>query len=519
MRNLAASRVTLAAAVILALGALFGVATLSRPAALAAGGQSASARSATVTSAVRACPLPGQGGAEGRVAMIAASASAGSGQAQLIPLTAEGSVTPPAATGSAAQPGQLSLPAIPATSRHARAAPTASSSPAASTGTGTASRSASNATTPNAAVMIQASGSMAQGLEAEQTDSTGLATARCDGPGTDFWFAGTGQASAASIRLYLMNVDGQAADADVDIYTEAGLLPGSTDTGIAVPPYGVVVQSLASLVRGSHVVALHVRTSVGRLVAAVSEGTGGGQGGSWLPAARAPAAQVVIPGIPRTPGSLQLYVVVPGGSDAQIKVTAVTPQGTYEPTGAGGIDVPSGSAAAFTLPALTGTVSALRITSNVPVTAAALVPGNGIGAFSAAAGPLEQQGVVAGNSSRPGDLATIVLSAPGRVAAQVRITPVGFGSGASAASAAGQTIAVPAGRSVAVKVRLPAGSKPRSAFAVVVTPLAGSGPVYAARVLAAGGAGGTVQSIIPVTSALTWIPLSPVRDSLSTVVP
>jgi hypothetical protein len=370
--------------------------------------------------------------------------------------------------------------------------------------------------------MIQASGSMAQGLEAEQADSTGLAIARCDGPATDFWFAGAGQVSAANIQLYLMNVDNQAADADVDIYTEAGLLPGSTDTGIAVPPHGVVVQSLASFVRGSHVVALHVRTSVGRLVAAVREDPGGGQALSWLPAAQAPADQVVIPGVPRTPGSLQLYVVVPGGSDAQVKVAAVTPQGTYEPTGAGGIDVPSGSAASFSLPSLTGTVSAIQVTSNVPVTAGALISGNGIGAFSAAARPVQEQGVIAGNPSRPGDAATIVLSAPGG-SAQVRVTPVAFrasGGGSSAqAGSAGQMIMVGAGRSVAVKVALPAGAKPRSAFAVVVTPQPGSGPVYAARVLATGGTGGTVQTIVPVTSALTWIPLSAVRDSLTTVVP
>jgi hypothetical protein len=81
---------------------------------------------------------------------------------------------------------------------------------------------------------------------------------------------------------------------------------------------------------------------------------------------------------------------------------------------------------------------------------------------------------------------------------------------------AGNVVQVAAGHTVVVKVSGPGGSGRNSAVAVVVTPLPGSGPVYAGRVLTIGGA---VRSILPVASSLTWVPLPPVRNSLLTVLP
>ena len=50
----------------------------------------------------------------------------------------------------------------------------------------------------------------------------------------------------------------------------------------------------------------------------------------------------------------------------------------------------------------------------------------------------------------------------------------------------------------------------------MVTPLAGSGPVYAGRVVTQAG---VVRSILPVASALTWVPLPAVRNSVTTALP
>jgi hypothetical protein len=50
----------------------------------------------------------------------------------------------------------------------------------------------------------------------------------------------------------------------------------------------------------------------------------------------------------------------------------------------------------------------------------------------------------------------------------------------------------------------------------VVTPLAGSGPVYAGRVVTQAGA---ARSILAVSSSLTWVPLPAVRNSVTTALP
>ena len=87
-------------------------------------------------------------------------------------------------------------------------------------------------------VVVQASGSLAQGLDVEQTAGTNLPTAACSSPGTDFWFAGPGQRTAGRIQVYLMNASSQTADADVDIFTDAGPLQQATDNGISSHPTG-----------------------------------------------------------------------------------------------------------------------------------------------------------------------------------------------------------------------------------------------------------------------------------------
>jgi hypothetical protein len=55
----------------------------------------------------------------------------------------------------------------------------------------------------------------------------------------------------------------------------------------------------------------------------------------------------------------------------------------------------------------------------------------------------------------------------------------------------------------------------------VITPLAGSGPIYAARVVTtgAGGLSASVASLLPVPSALTVVTLSPARNTYSAVLP
>ena len=109
-----------------------------------------------------------------------------------------------------------------------------------------------------------------------------------------------------------MNTDSQPADASVQVADRQRPGAGRHRLGHPVPPHGIVVQSLAGLLQGSRVMSLNVTTSVGRVSAAVRETTNAGDPGTWLPAAQPPATTQVLPGLPSTPGTRELYVAVPG---------------------------------------------------------------------------------------------------------------------------------------------------------------------------------------------------------------
>ena len=188
---------------------------------------------------------------------------------------------------SVTNPGQLSIATVRAVgaTRHATTAPPGSQPVPTVAAQG--------------GVVVQASGSMARGLEVEQVAAGGIPSARCESPGTDFWFVGPGQHGLARIQLFLVNAGSQTADANVEVFTDAGPLQGAADTGITVAPHSMIVQSLAAELRGSRAVVLHVRTSVGQVVAAVEESTHTGGSGAWLPVAQTPATRWCCPGCRR----------------------------------------------------------------------------------------------------------------------------------------------------------------------------------------------------------------------------
>jgi hypothetical protein len=108
-----------------------------------------------------------------------------------------------------------------------------------------------------------------------------------------------------------------------------------------------------------------------------------------------------------------------------------------------------------------------------------------------------------------------VLSAP-RGAARVTVAEV---ASAGSASRPTQDVTVAAGKSVVVTLRAIRGAPRGTPFAVVITPQAGSGPVYAGRVIAGNGAGAALQAMLPVASALTTVPLPPVHQAAITASP
>jgi hypothetical protein len=511
------NRLMALAGVVLALAAAAGLAVWKHTATLAAGQPVPQAHAVPVSTVLRACPAVGQAGSPtSHVALVAGPSAAGTGRAVL----GYSGTAPGAPLASLTKPGALSLtkvrgipvPAHKNAHSHPTTQPKTTHSAAPAGGT---SGQAVTTVPVQGGVVIQASGSMARGLEAEQIAGTGQTAVRCDAPGTDFWFAGPGVFTTPHIYLYLMNPGSQPADVSVQAFTDAGPLVGSTDTGIAVAPHAMVMQSLGTMLHGTRAVALHVRTSVGQVVAAVQEATGSAHAGSWLPAVAPPANQIVLPGLPQTAGTRQLFLTVPGTSDAHITLRAITGKGTYEPTGGNGLDIPGGSVAQLSLTSLSAVPGALEVSSDVPVTAAVMIPGGPKGTpgvFTATAAAIQDQGVVANSVSGGGAASELVLSAPWR-AVRAKVTLIPEGSAGQAGAATSSVVQVPAHNSLVDQLGR-GNARHGTTFAVVVTPLAGSGPLYAARVTTASGKGGALQSILPVPSALTTVALPGARVAL-----
>ncbi len=523
MSSAIANRAISLAVLLVAVAAAAGLAVWKHTVTVAAAARQPQPHSAPVNTVVRACPAPGLAGAPGsQVALVAGPGTTGAGRAVVSRIGA-GTGAPLA---SLTQPGALTVTGVravqaaahgkTASGKTAHGKTAHSKTPSPSPSPTPASQSVATVPAPGG-VVIQASGAMARGLEAEQVLPGGKVSARCDGPGTDFWFVGPGAFSVGHIQLFLMNVGSQPADVDVQAYTDAGPLQGSTDTGVAVAPHTMVTQSLAQMLHGTRMIALNVRTSVGQVVAAVEQTKGGARTGAWLPEAATPGTRMVIPGMPPTAGTRQLFITVPGTQAAHITLSAVTSKGSYHPTGGGGLDIPGGSVAQLSLSSLSAIYGALQISSDVPVTASLLTPGGPRGtpgAFTGATRALEEQGVVAANVAGGGAVSSVVLSAPWR-AARVRVTEVGAGGGQGAA-APGKVVVVQAHHSLLQQLTAPPGTRRGSAFAVIVTPLPGSGPLYAGRVVMGNGKGAALQSVLPVSSALTVVPLPGVQDELVT---
>jgi hypothetical protein len=492
-------RVAFATLVVLVLAGIYGVAKISHPTAAAA--RPAATGRATVSTAVRACPAPGSAGpTAASVALAAVPGSAPAGSAVVSALSPAGATSPGQLVATDNHPGVLQFSGVPT------AAPLSPAEQAGQPGS-----SPSVTTFPGSGgVVVTATGALAQGLAVEQTGALGLVTAQCAAPGTSFWFVGPGQASAGNIELYLTNTGSGPADAQVQALTDVSNGPpvlGNADNGITVPPHGMVVQSLGGLLQSSKIMALNVSTTVGQVVAAVRESNSGSQAGIWLPATQAPAQHLVIPGLPPT-GSPDLYIAVPGTAPAMIKITAITEKGSYQPTGGTGIDLLGGSVTDIPLPSLDGVAGAVSITASAPVTATMVFPGGpagSSGALAVSSGQVLEQGVLAANPANPAGSTQLVLSATGK-AASVRIST----ATTSAAGQAGQVVHIRPRSSVVVPV-----SSSAPWFALVVTPLRGSGPVYGGRII---NSGSSILSILPVPSSPTWIPLPGVRQSVSAVV-
>lgn len=494
-------RLALPGAVVLALVVVFAIAWATRPAAGQAAAQAGQV--VAVTSVTRSCPPSAPGATGARISMVAMPSGA-------------------AATSSAAGSASSGSGGT-ATFSEIFAAQTGGSGKTTSAGKKTKPVSVSTpgtvtTVTPpgNSGTAVSANGTMAEGFEAEQSDASGTGLVTCTHPGSDMWFVGTGQAAGASaVRLYLMNTGNITASADVTILTDTGMQNG-LNSAITIAPNQSAAEDITRFVRGSQAVAIHVQTNTGQVAASAWEGSG--SGGAWLPQANAPATSVVIPGLTVASSAARLFVVVPGSTDAQLKVVAYTPAGAAAQFTGTPVDASAGAATSVTLNSLGASAAGLKLTSTQPIVAGVLVPGSGIGSFTTGIPAITEQGVVAGNPAARGVTVGLLLTAPSS-AAHASISVIAA-DGTVTTPAGDQSVAVAAGHTLAVTLTRPAQGG-RDPFAIVVTPQRGSGPLYAARVVTsgAGGLSAPLTSVLPVSSAMTSITLPPARNSYTAVLP
>ncbi|GIH72296.1 DUF5719 family protein [Sphaerimonospora thailandensis] len=368
-------------------------------------------------------------------------------------------------------------------------------------------------------ITVAASGSMAPGLESAQTardtsgTQRGLAGVRCVEPGADAWFVGPGPAGA-DVRLYLANADAAPADVSVMIYSGEGPVLSDRGNGVILQPGEHKAIELRDLAPSPLVMALRVSTGNGRVAAAVKVVLR--KGVDWLPVAAAPSTTVVVPGIPGIAGRRELYVTAPGEEDTVVQVKAVLKDGFYALKNKEDVDVPAGSTATMDLTTgIGGQPAALVLTSDVPIVAGMVITGTGAVqdvAFTAGAQPIDLGSVVADGRSSRKQTSRLVLSAPFAAGAvQIRILPQ------KGTVPKPMEVTVPAGRTREVKLKPPAGSG--SAFAVVVQPQPGSGPVYGGRVLDESTRDGLLITAQPLALARIWTLVPPTTDSPAAVLP
>lgn len=478
---LVGNRLALLGLVVVALAALYGAARLSTPRHADAAARPATPRRAAVVSSLVACPGAELGSAaKTRFGLVSPSGARGHGSAAV--RDASGKRVAALNQAGGGWFGDVTRP----------------SGPLVATGSG-----------------APAAGLTAGQISAGKDDKGELTGTHCTRPATDAWFVGPGP-DDGGVRLRLANPDNGPATVSVDVFSDAGRLDPGDVSAIFVPPHGKADVSLADRAAGARLAALHVRTSMGRVSAAVQATGKKHEGADWVPAGSAPSRKPVVPGVPEGPGDRELLVAAPGDRDATVKVAAATPDGTIVPGGEGVLQVPAGSVMPMPLDGmLSGRPCALTLTSDVPVIAGlrarSAFSGGADIAYTAAEPSLDDRGVAAVNRADDGYHASVTLTALGGPVT-ARVTPAG-----PTTRGKPKDVRVAAGHTTVVTPDAPPGKPP--GYGIVVTRRAGGGRLYAARTLTRKVHGGDLMTIDPLTPAPASVPVYPATGSRRAVTP
>lgn len=223
---------------------------------------------------------------------------------------------------------------------------------------------------------VTGTGGLAQGLVAWRAD-TGRSTAltSCPSPRASWWFTGVGASLEHQSTLVLDNLDGGPAEVDVRVLTPEGEIDLSETggTGITIRPGGHLVLPLVELAPQNEELAVNVRATRGRVVAALYDrfatSPTAPSGYEWLPSQVEPTRTVRLSGIPAGARSRTLLVGNPSSLEAVVSVELDGPSGRVLPPDLDRLSVDPGGLVAVDLDTLAAEDVAVRVVSDRPVVA------------------------------------------------------------------------------------------------------------------------------------------------------
>lgn len=365
-------------------------------------------------------------------------------------------------------------------------------------------------TTNRDGLLVNADGALAAGLEVEQVTrgerghDRGLAGLRCEPPKPESWFVGGSTLVGDTSVLVLANVDDTPSTVDVTVFSAKGPVDSRPGQGITVEPHTRLVIPLDTLAPDRALLAVHVLSRRGRVAAALRhsyESSRATEGVDWVPQALPPSRDVFVPGLPASPGLRAVYVTNPGADDTTVSIQVTAQDGQFVPVGRDAVDVPAGTTVSVRLDDVTSTSAVgIRVRSTgAPVLAGGFAKDYQTGpvrefAYAGSAEPLSGPALLTDVVINRPTESTLILSAP-YGAASVVVSPIRV-LGQRGALPAPKTVGIPAGRTATLRLSsfFPPGTTAQ--LAVELSPVAGSGPVYAARYLREHGAHGPLTTLL-----------------------
>jgi hypothetical protein len=320
-----------------------------------------------------------------------------------------------------------------------------------------------------------------------------------------------------------VNPESAPAQLDIDLYSEAG--PINTPTILA--HHGLVVDaatartpiSLTTLAADAgkqprSAVAVHISVRVGRIAAGLLDAEQRkGAGIDWLAPVDEPATSAVIPGIPGGKGERSLFLFTPDPGGALVHLSLAGPNGTFTPaTEKGAIDTVALDGAKVVRVSLTEAAQqedfSVLLHSDEPVLASVRVAtrsGKPDFGYVPMTGRLTGPSVAADVREGGGYTSKLLFTAP---AGDAKATLTLLIKGRKPKDL--PPVKVKKGTTVEVPLKGIGGQA-----AVVITPAAGSAPLYGSRLMTRVADGGDMLTIEPLPPSRTTTLVPEVVNDLS----